>query len=504
MMADILSYFDITASQLHPNGWLDIALDCYLASNLGVVYTGRVFRAFHKPSKRKSESYLTFAKFGVYSPFSDKMSNVHCWDEKFFYVKIKEGESLGFPSFWNPNPLHMTGDMRILTDSDEVVAELMKKVKADAWTYADALAFMMSDIPLIRREGEQFIYSKITQFDQEKRRKFLEAEARRKDQAANPAGIVVEPPLKRRKPIVTGGPKLIADAMRSAMPVGEIEQMVKPDLGGYWSAKYGAQGTLENESVINDLDEALGQLGKVQRNQNQIPGSIHAQKGKTELLTMYTRIRAMEAELLQSVADKATIEKLEKEVADANANIAYANANIASATAALVLRDAEIKKLKEKIVTDAKNYEVAIGEAEYTAGEQAFYYGELLMAYFSLAHPEVDFTDPQFAVPGPDDVAKYNKMPDAKDYLRDYVRRWMKGSMEESKPPTNVELVELEEVPPKAGEEPINDNALPLGPTSAVEKEVPLVGVSEAVEKEASQASAVSEKSAKEDAPIIT
>ncbi|XP_065850214.1 uncharacterized protein [Euphorbia lathyris] len=186
MMADILSYFDITASQLHPNGWLDIALDCYLASNLGVVYTGRVFRAFHKPSQRKSESYLTFAKFGAYSPFSDKMSNVHCWDEKFFYVKIKEGESLGFPSFWNPKPLHMADDMRILTDSDEVVAELMKKIKVDAWTYADALAFMMSDIPLIRREGDQFIYSKITQFDQEKRRKFLEAEARRKDQAANP------------------------------------------------------------------------------------------------------------------------------------------------------------------------------------------------------------------------------------------------------------------------------------------------------------------------------
>ncbi|XP_065877861.1 uncharacterized protein [Euphorbia lathyris] len=346
----------------------------------------------------------------------------------------------------------------------------------------------------------------------EKRRKFLEAEARRKDQAANPqkddgkcpAGIMVEPPLKRRKPIVTGGPKLMADAMRSAMPVGEIEQTAKPDLGGYWFAKYGAQGTLENESVINDLDEALGQLGEVQRNQNQIPGSIHAQKGKTELLTMYTRIRAMEAELLQSVADKATIEKLEKEVADANAKIASTNANIASATAALVLRDAEIKKLKEKIVTDAKNYEVEIGEAEYTAGEQAFYYGELLMAYFSLAHPEVDFTDPQFAVPDPDDVAKYNKMPDAKDYLRDYVRRWMKGPMEESKPPTNVELVELEEVPPKAGEEPINDNTLPLGPTSSVEKEVPFVGVSEAVEKEASQASAASEKSAKEDAPTIT
>ncbi|XP_065848313.1 uncharacterized protein [Euphorbia lathyris] len=115
----------------------------------------------------------------------------------------------------------------------------------------------------------------------EKRRKFLEAEARRKDQAVNPqtdtgkrpAGTVVEPPLKRRKPIATGGLKLMADAMRSARPVGEIEQMAKPDMGGYWSAKYGAQGSFKNESIINNLDEALGQVGEVQRNQNQIPGS---------------------------------------------------------------------------------------------------------------------------------------------------------------------------------------------------------------------------------------
>ncbi|XP_065847390.1 uncharacterized protein [Euphorbia lathyris] len=437
MMADILSYFDITVSQLHPNCWLDIALDCYLASNLGVVYTGRTFRAFHKPSKRKSESYLTFAKFGVYSPFSDKMSNVHCWDERFFYVKIKDGEPLGFPSVWNPRPLHMAGDMHILTDSDEKVAELMKQIKADAWTYADALAFMMSDIPLIRREGDQFIYSKITQFDQgtfhffmnldyfnvffgrglskanhalaETRRKFLEAEARKKDQAANPQTVTgkrpaetgVEPPLKKRKPNTTGVPKLMADVMRSARPAGEIAQTAKPDIGGYWSAKLRAQGSFENESILNDLDEALGQVGEVQRNYNQIPGSIHAQKGKTELLSLYARLRTMETELLQNVADKATIERLEKEIVEANstiasvnAGLASANANLASATAALVLRDGEIKSLKAKIASDAKSHEDALGEAEYTAGVQAFYYGEMLMAYFSLAHPETNFTDP--------------------------------------------------------------------------------------------------------------
>ncbi|XP_065852926.1 uncharacterized protein [Euphorbia lathyris] len=232
-----------------------MVLDCYLASNLGVVYTGRIFRAFHKPSKRKSESYLTFAKFGVYSPFYDKMSNVHSWDESFFYVKIKGDEPLGFPSVWNSRPLHMAGDMRILTSSDEEVADLMKQIKADAWTYADALAFMMSDIPLIRREGDQFIYSKITQFDQETRRKLLEDEACKKSQAANPqadtgkrpAETAVDPPLKKRRPNTMGSTKIMADAIRSAKPTEKIAQMAKPDIGGYWSAKLGAQGSFEND-----------------------------------------------------------------------------------------------------------------------------------------------------------------------------------------------------------------------------------------------------------------
>ncbi|XP_065859717.1 uncharacterized protein [Euphorbia lathyris] len=269
----------------------------------------------------------------------------------------------------------------------------------------------------------------------------------------------------------------------------------KPDLGRYWFAKYGVQGSLENESVINNLDEALGQLGEVQRNQNQIPGSIHAQRGKTELLTMYTRICAMEAELLQGVADKATIERLEKEIADANVNIS-------SATSAIALKDAEIKKLKEKIEADAKEHENALGEAEYMAGEQALFYGELIMAYVQLAHPEIDFTDPQFVVSDPDDVLKYNKIPDIKDYLRDYVRKWMKGPVEESKPSTNVRLVDLEEVPPKAGEELITEGTLLPGQTPSVEKEVSLVGASGAVEKEASQAGASGEKNVKENALV--
>ncbi|XP_065862592.1 uncharacterized protein [Euphorbia lathyris] len=333
----------------------------------------------------------------------------------------------------------------------------------------------------------------------------MEDEARKKAQMANPqkdigkhpAETAADPPLKRRKPAASGGPKIMADAMRSAMPVVEMGQMVKPDLGRYWSAKYGVQGSLENESVINDLDEALGQLGEVQRNQNQIPGSIHAQRGKTELLTMYTRIRAMEAELLQGVADKATIERLEKEIVDARANIA-------SATSAMALKDAEIKKLNEKIEADSKEHENAVEEAEYMADEQAFFYGELIMSYVSLAYLEIDFTDPQFAVPDPEDVLKFNKIPDIEDYLRDYVRKWMKGPVEECKPATNVKLVDLEEVPPKSGEEPITDGTPLPGGTPSVEKEVSLVDVSGAVEKEASQAGASGEKNIEENAHVVT
>ncbi|XP_065858451.1 uncharacterized protein [Euphorbia lathyris] len=279
--------------------------------------------------------------------------------------------------------------------------------------------------------------------------------------------------------------------------------MAKPDIGGYWSAKLGAQGSFENESLLNDLDEALGQVGEVQRNYNQIPGPIHVHKGKSELLSLYARLRTLENGLLQNVADRATIEKLEKEIANANSTIASANANLASATAALVLRDEEIKSLKAKMASDAKSHEDALGEAEYTTGVQAFYYGEMLMAYFSLAYPEVDFTDPQFAVPEPEDVARFNKMPDVREYLRNYVRRWMKGPMQETKPSTIVVADDSEEMPPKAGTEPILDSVLPPGPVPSKDKEVSPNGGSVTVAKKDPQASIVGEGSTKEDAPII-
>ncbi|XP_065880098.1 uncharacterized protein [Euphorbia lathyris] len=384
-------------------------------------------------------------------------------------------------------------------NGDEEVADLMKQIKADAWTYADALAFMMSDIPLIRRVEDQFVYSKITQFDQETRRKFLEDEARKKSQAAHPQPdtgkrpieTAVDPPLKKRRPNTVGSTKLMADAIRSAKPTEKMVQMAKPDIGGYWSAKFGAQGSFENESLLNDLDEALGQVGEVQRDYDQIPGSIHVHKGKSELLSLYARLRTLENGLIQNVADRATIEKLEKDIANANSAIATANANLASATAALVLRDEEIQSLKAKIASDAKSHEDALGEAEYTAGEQAFFYGEMLMAYFSLAHPGIDFTDPEFTVPEPEDMAKFKKMPDAKEYLRNYVRRWMKGSLQENKPSTIVAADKPPEMPSKADSEPKGD------------KEVSPDGGSVTVDKKDPPASIVGEGSTEGDALII-
>ncbi|XP_065859031.1 uncharacterized protein [Euphorbia lathyris] len=206
---------------------------------------------------------------------------------------------------------------------------------------------------------------------------------------------------------------------------------------------------------------------------------------------LYARLRTLENGVLQNVANRATIEKLEKEIANSNSTIATANANLASATAALVLRDEEIQNLKAKIASDAKSHEDALGEAEYTVGEQAFFYREMLMAYFYLSHPEVDFTDPEFAVPEPEDVARFKKMPNAKEYLRNYVRKWMKGTLPDVKPSTTVALDDLQEMPSKADSEQKGD------------KEVSLEGGSLTVEKKDPQVSVGGEGSTKEDAPII-
>ncbi|XP_065877260.1 uncharacterized protein [Euphorbia lathyris] len=293
---------------------------------------------------------------------------------------------------------------------------------------------------------------------------------------------MVDPPLlKKKKSVSIGGGKLMADAMRVVKPTARLEELVKPNLEGYWSAKYGDKGSLRNESVINDLDEALGQLGEVRESQNKISGSAHVQMGKTELLTVYTRMRAMEADLLQGVADKATIERLEKEIVVANAN----------ATSAIALKDAEILKLKKQMDADAKEYEAALEDTEILAGERAYYYGEWIMAYVQLAHPEIDFTDPEFVVPDVDVVLKYRKIPEVKDYIHDYIHKVMNGSAEESKPLVDLEPEDPDKVPLKAGDqsgELITDCTIPQEGVVSVEKETPLEGTSGV-------------KDAKEDAP---
>ncbi|XP_065874734.1 protein NRT1/ PTR FAMILY 5.10-like [Euphorbia lathyris] len=164
----------------------------------------------------------------------------------------------------------MAGDLRILTDSDEKVADLMKSIKTYAWTYVDAIEFMMNDIPLV----------------------------------------------------------------------------IKPDLGKYWLSKYGAKGSLRNEAVVNDLDEAIGQLGEVHENQTKFSGSDHAKMGKRDLLS--------------GVADKATIQRLENEVA-------VANANTAAAIALNQKKDDEIRQLKEKMEKDVEDHKAVLMNTELIA-----------------------------------------------------------------------------------------------------------------------------------------
>ncbi|XP_065858350.1 uncharacterized protein [Euphorbia lathyris] len=276
----------------------------------------------------------------------------------------------------------------------------------------------------------------------------------------------------------------MADAMRAEKPITELEQVVKPDLGGYWLAKYGDKGSVRNESVINDLDEALGQLGEVQMNQDKFSGSAHAKMGKRDLLLAYTHMRAMEADLLQGVADKATIKRLEKEVA-------VANANAASAIALNESKDAEIRSLKEKMEEDTKDHKAALSNAEILAAERAYYYGEWIMAYVKLAHPEIDFVDPEYVVPEVEDYLKYRKILNVKDFIRDHIRKVMSGSAEESKPLVDLESEDLGETSQGVGDKnnEIVDCTVPQEGIVTVEKEVPLEGAS-------------GEKDAKEDTSI--
>ncbi|XP_065853653.1 uncharacterized protein [Euphorbia lathyris] len=193
---------------------------------------------------------------------------------------------------------------------------------------------------------------------------------------------------------------------------------------------------------------------------------------------MYARIRAMESELLQGVADKATIARLEKEVV--------------SATSSIAQKDAEIKQLKEKIEADKKEHQSALNAAEFMAGEQAYYYGELLMAYIEVAYPDLDFADPEFNVPEPDEVRKLDKVEDLRGFLRTRVQKLMKRSAEEGNISTSS---------PNVNEELVTDGTVPAEGVSSVEKEVPPAGVSPVVEMDNSQASVSGAKNVEEDTP---
>ncbi|XP_065857637.1 uncharacterized protein [Euphorbia lathyris] len=102
------------------------------------------------------------------------------------------------------------------------------------------------------------------------------------------------PPSKKTRSAAAGGEKLLANAMNAGKPMMDWlsspqEQVVNPDLGKYWVSKYGAKGSLGNEAVVNDLDEAIGQLGEVQENQTKFSGSDHGEKGSPFSLCSYAR-----------------------------------------------------------------------------------------------------------------------------------------------------------------------------------------------------------------------
>ncbi|XP_065868828.1 uncharacterized protein [Euphorbia lathyris] len=90
---------------------------------------------------------------------------------------------------------------------------------------------------------------------------------------------------KRTRAAPTGSAKLLADASRVSKPKIDWlgfnqEQVTKSDLGKYWFDKYGEKGAIESESVINDLDEAIDQLGKVKESRAKHSGSAHAKMRK--------------------------------------------------------------------------------------------------------------------------------------------------------------------------------------------------------------------------------
>ncbi|WCJ31392.1 hypothetical protein M5689_012890 [Euphorbia peplus] len=68
----ILNDLQISPSQLHPNGWMDVVLDALIAWNLGKHISPRVFRYLHNFSRKCAEKLYTTLQKDNYRPFFDK------------------------------------------------------------------------------------------------------------------------------------------------------------------------------------------------------------------------------------------------------------------------------------------------------------------------------------------------------------------------------------------------------------------------------------------------
>ncbi|XP_065853648.1 uncharacterized protein [Euphorbia lathyris] len=164
----------------------------------------------------------------------------------------------------------------------------------------------------------------------------------KKDTGKCPAVELEVPVPKKHK---TASSKLMADAQKSTPSKAAVEeQVVGPVQGANWTAKYGTLETFKNEQIINVVDEKMSELKAIQKKQSRVPAAIHIQRSKADLLEMYSRLRAVETEIIQNVADKATIESLEKEASLAAATLAEKETEIGLKRAALARMEDEISQ----------------------------------------------------------------------------------------------------------------------------------------------------------------
>ncbi|XP_065869897.1 protein ALP1-like [Euphorbia lathyris] len=268
------------------------------------------------------------------------------------------------------------------------------------------------------------------------------------------SGVLVKNPQSRAQYKVQPVPPLTSQLLLPGKPKVDwfppsSEELVKPDLGEYWLAKHGDRVAVQSEAIMNDLDETFGWLYTVQKNRTKYSGASHAKMGKRKLLVAYTHICALEADVIQGVADKATIKSLETEVS-------IANSNIAAAAALSESKDAKIKELEDKLVAVTKDLEAAkveLKNMDTLCGSRAFYYGERIMAYIKISHPELGFVDPELLVPSAKEAKKYDKMENARDFIYGQVLTEMKKNVgEDVKPFINLEEEEADHPSEISGE----------------------------------------------------